>query len=318
MLAALPRVSLRNTIIHGEWHDHEKEWLDHRGFPADARKLTTVHLHKMDHVVQNLMFYIFLTGYVRSIDRAHPGSVPVTPSAPTMPQKLVKLDEAATKRVDDPGILKLRDLERIIWSNLERMSSMLYRAIEETVTHAPYEWTGGRTLQEVDALGHTERKRLFYLAARRAGEDGYEPLARHRELAREALAFWREYWTRAVAASGLDQAKIECALAELAQASGGSALVEALQAGQLVYDLVPNIMPVTLLTLYLPIVDPENTESYLLESDRARRAFRLNRAWYARVEHHRAPHDERLDFYDHMREEFASFASGRGSDTAVP
>ena len=45
------------------------------------------------------------------------------------------------------------------------MNSMLYRAIEETVTHAPYEWTGGRTLQEVDGLRHTERKRLFYLAA---------------------------------------------------------------------------------------------------------------------------------------------------------
>ena len=104
---------LRDTIIHGRWHDHEKEWLDQRCFPADARKLTTDHLHKMDHVVQNMMFYIFLTGHVRSVGRAHPGSVPVTPSAPTMPQKLVRLGKAATKRVDDPGILKLRDLKRI-------------------------------------------------------------------------------------------------------------------------------------------------------------------------------------------------------------
>jgi hypothetical protein len=161
---------LRNTIIHGRWHDHEKEWLDHRGFPADARKLTTDHLHKMDHVLRNMMFYIFLAGHVRSVGRAHPGSVRVTPSASTMPQKLVSLTEAATKRVDDPGILKLRDLDRIIWNNLERMNSMFYRAIEDIVMHAPYEWTGGRTLQEVGDLRHTERKRLFYLAARRAGE----------------------------------------------------------------------------------------------------------------------------------------------------
>ena len=81
-----------------------------------------------------------------------------------------------------------------------------------------------------------------------------------------------------VAGSGLDAAKIECTLAEFAQASGGSALVEALQAARIVYDAVPNIMPVTLLTLYFPIVDPANTEAYLLESNRALRALRLNRA----------------------------------------
>jgi hypothetical protein len=302
---------LRNTIIHGRWHEHEKEWLDRRDFPADARKLTTDHLHKMDHVVQNMMFYIFLTGHVRPIASAATASV--TPSSNTKPQKLVRLDEAATKRIDDPGILKLRDMERIIWSNLERMNSMLYHAVEETVTHAPYEWTGRRELHEIEALGHTERKRLFYLAARRAGEDNYERLARHREMAREALGFWREYWARAVAGRGLDEAKIERATVELAQGSGGSGLVEALQVGKRVYEVVPNIMPVTLLTLYLPITDPENSEEYLLESDRARGALRLNRAWYARVERNRGPQDEGLDFYDDMREEFRRLASGRGS-----
>lgn len=68
------------------------------------------------------MLYIFLTGQVR----LHPGSTPLTPYASTMPQKLVRLGEAVTERVDDPGILSLRDLERIIWSNLERINSMLY------------------------------------------------------------------------------------------------------------------------------------------------------------------------------------------------
>lgn len=298
---------LRNTIIHARWNDHEKEWIDQRGFPTDARKLTTVHLYKMEYVLQNMMFYIFLTGHVSIVDKDLSESIPITPLVSTMPQKLVRLSDAVTRPVDDPGILKIRDLERIIWSNLERMGSLLSRTIEATVTHAPYNWTAGRTLQEIEGLEHTERKRLFYLAARRAGEDGYEQLTRHRELAPEALAFWREYWTRAVEGSGLDQAKIERALAELAQTSDAGALAEALQAGQLVHDVVPNIMPVTLLTLYLPIVDPENTEQYLLESDRARKAFRLNCAWYARLEHDRAP-DDPLDFYDRMREEFAQAA----------
>jgi hypothetical protein len=111
----------------------------------------------MDHVVQNMMFYISLTGHVRWVGQAHPGSVPVTSSVPIMPQKLVRLGETVTKRVDDSGILKLRDLEQIIWSNLERMNSMPYRTIEETVMHAPYEWTGGRTLQEVDGLRPSQR-----------------------------------------------------------------------------------------------------------------------------------------------------------------
>jgi hypothetical protein len=61
---------------------------------------------------------------------------------------------------------------------------------------------------------------------------------------------------------------------------------------------------VTLLTLHLPIVDPENTAKYLAESDRVRLLFRLARAWFARVENPRASDCEALDFYDKMADEF--------------
>lgn len=301
---------VRNSIIHGRWNDHEKEWLDQRGFPADARKLTTDHLHKMDHTVQNMMFYISLTG---SVDKINPIASPVAPIETTMPQRLVRLSEATTRRVDDPGILEIRDLERIIWNNLERVDSVLHRAIEEAATRAPYEWTAGKTIEDIKRLRPNESRRLFYLAARHAGEDGCEELARHRELAREALDFWRLYWTKAFESNGLDEATIERALAELVKPSDDRALVEALEAGRLVYGAIPNIMPVTLLTLHLPIVDPEHTERYLRESERACRAFRLNRAWYMRMEHNRACDDEIFDFYSQMREEFSRLTFDRGS-----
>jgi hypothetical protein len=93
---------------------------------------------------------------------------------------------------------KIQDLNRIIWNNVERISSLLRVAIEKAASTGPYEWWAGRTLQEIEALAHGDRKRLLFLAARQAGEDKYEPLVRYRELAREALAFWREYWARAV------------------------------------------------------------------------------------------------------------------------
>src|SRR5262245_23890798 len=49
---------LRNTVIHSKWKEHEKDWLDARGFPSDTRKLTKVHLDKIEHVNQNMMFYV--------------------------------------------------------------------------------------------------------------------------------------------------------------------------------------------------------------------------------------------------------------------
>jgi hypothetical protein len=103
---------LRNTIVHGRWHEHEKEWLDQRGFPTDARRLSTEHLHKIDHVTQNMMFYIFLTGV------AHPRTPAAAIAPATKPEKLVRLDETVTRRADDRGILKIQDLDRIIWNNV--------------------------------------------------------------------------------------------------------------------------------------------------------------------------------------------------------
>ncbi len=111
---------LRNTIIHGQWKEYEKEWLAMRGFPTDTRKLTKQHLDRIDHVNRNMMLYIALTSVA-------------DPNAPR-PAKLVRLDETITRCTDDTGILRIRDIERIIWNNLERIGALLLRDIEMAST----------------------------------------------------------------------------------------------------------------------------------------------------------------------------------------
>src|SRR4051812_19772992 len=44
------------------------------------------------------------------------------------------------------------------------------------------------------------------------GEEGYPTLAQHLELAKEALAFWTEYWDRAVVSQGLNEEQISRSL----------------------------------------------------------------------------------------------------------
>lgn len=314
---------LRNTIIHGKWKDYEKNWLDARGFPTDTRRLTKHHLNKIEHVNQNMMLYIAQTGLADS-------------NAPR-PAKLVKLDEALTRRRDDSGILRIRDIARIIWNNLERIDAHIYRDVKQAAITKQYDWTEGRSRDELDALGHEECKRLFYLAARRAGEQNHELLAQHRDLAKEALEFWREYWQRTVApnlasvrpaldvfashdfnpetpvwsvVSNVQEGDDARRLVDRTVPSAGSLtseqVVRALRTGKVAYEIIPNIMPVTLFTVRLPIVDPGNTSAYLWEAERALELFRLSRAWYECVEHRRRFADDNgLGFYVRMCRELA-------------
>ena len=320
---------LRNTIVHGRWKEHEKEWIDSHGFPTDTRKLTKEHLDRLEHVNQNMMFYIFLTS------RSAPNAA--------KPEKLFKLEQTVTRRIDETGILRLRDMDQIILNNLGRIDAHIYTDIEKTVITERYDWTAGRSRDDLQRLGDTECKRLFYLAARRAGEENHEPLAQHRPLAKEALEFWREYWQRAIAPHGLQEERIQCALQVLGSphfdpeipvwsaignvpddvacrivdgvVTGGmpfssEQVVDALRAGNLAYRLMPNVTPVSLLILRLPIVDPSNTATYLREAERALQLVTLNRTWYSCVEHHRAFTNESINFYNRMHQEFTERPQG--------
>lgn len=317
---------LRNTIIHSGWKEYEKVWIEARGFPTDTRKLTKEHLNKIEHVNQNMMFYIALAGLANS-------------NAPR-PEKLAKLDEAITHRKDDTGILRIRDINRIIWNNLERIDSYICADIEKSALIKKYAWSGGRSNLELESLGYEECKRLFYLAARRAGEEDYELLARHRELAMEALEFWREYWQRAIAPhemsiksalevfashdfkpeislwSVIANVKDDDAACRMvdqllpnAVSLTSDQVVHALRTAKVAYEIIPNIMPVKLLTVSLPIVDPGNTPVYLREAERALDVFRLNRAWFECFERQRRFTGEELGFYVRMHLELSKYSN---------
>ena len=317
---------LRNTIIHHGWRSKERDWIDERGFPRDTRELKKEHLDRIEHVNQNMMLYIALTG--------------MTDPNSTKPSKLIKLDETITRRRDESGIISVRDISRIIWNNLERIDNHIYSDIEKAATTNEYNWTKGYTNTELEALGYDECKRLFFLAARRASEENYEPLVRHRVMAQEALQFWREYWQRVVvkiedsvrpALDVLSSSDFNPEMPEwsvIANAKEDIAqelvdqfltedglftskqIVNALQAGKSAYKLVPNIMPVALLTIRLPIVDPPNTLEYLQEAERALEIFQLNRAWYECVEHQCRLTDDTLGFYALMIREFSQRQCG--------
>jgi hypothetical protein len=336
---------LRNTIIHGRWKDYEKEWLGARGFPTDTRKLKKEHLDKIENVNQNMMLYIALTGIAE-------------PDAPK-PAKLVKLEQATTRREEETGILRIRDIDRIIWMNLGRIGFHIKKDIYEAANSVRFDWKTGLSQAEVDALGNDDRDWLIYLtrlgnddrdrlisiAARRAGEENYEPLAQHRGLANEALEFWREYWQRAVL-SFVDEAGISHALELLENPDfarsasdeiwpsiihnlpdddarsvvdsalftsakfGSEQIVNAFKTGYHIYGAVPNFMPVMLFTVLLPIVDPVNTAAYLQVAAQALGALRLTRAWYSWAEDHCPPKGDSLAFWERMSREFAGRPSG--------
>ena len=189
---------LRNTIVHGKWKECEQELLLKCEFPTDSRKLTKEHLDRIEHVSQNMMLYIVLTCSAGRKVRK--------------PQKLIRLDETVTRRMDDTGILRLRDIDSIIWINLERIYAHISADIESTVTSEQYDWTKGYTPEDLGCLVHDERKLLFYLAARRAGEANYELLAQHRALAKDALEFWHEYWQRVMTPRAMDKERVQRAL----------------------------------------------------------------------------------------------------------
>src|SRR5262249_28757626 len=152
--------------------------LEARGFPTDTRKLTKEHLDRIEHVNQNMMYYIALTAVAN-------------PNAPK-PQKLIKLDETITRVVDESGILRYRDIDRLIWMNFERIDDLICRDIETVCLSERY-WTRVLNRSDLESMAWQECKQLYYLAARRAGEDNHPSLARHRALASEALAFWHDY-----------------------------------------------------------------------------------------------------------------------------
>jgi hypothetical protein len=316
---------LRNTIVHGKWKEYEREWLASRSFPTDSRHLTFEHWARIQHVNASMMLYIALTGH------ATPGAA--------KPAGIVKLEESSKSEDPHLGIFTSREIDRILWRNLDRIHSVFGTAIEEAAVLPEYDWTAGQSVDELQSLPPAHLKRRFYLAARRAGSGNCERLVRHRDLADTALEGWRDYYRRVTARSGLDDGSIVESLAvfddplfdptsphwsilhNLTDSVGTRLLCElwpdvdavsiektvsAFRLGRHAYELFGNLMPVALLGVQLPIVDPARTTDYSQEFDRAYNAVRLGRLWYHCIERKELFRSENLDLYRRLRSDFAT------------
>jgi hypothetical protein len=317
---------LRNTIVHGKWKRHEKGWLEKRDFPTDTRSLSGRHWNRMQAVNDNMMFYIALTSI------AKPSRMQQSPTTIRLPE---------TASAETAGIVRERDLPNIFWLNLERISERIYEAVEQAVVTKEYYWAKNLSKEAVDQLSGIEKKTLFYKAARKAGEESLDVLARQKELANEALYSWEEYcrltfnklqvshndiieatrimrnlhdkgayfggpsllWNKAMPVE--TASKLIQSLLEGYEPLREDQIVTALKVGNSVCEIMPNITPAYVLNVLLPIVDPSDTQAYLEAGDHALAAMELRESWYWYVEYKRFPVADNLVLYRQLRGMFA-------------
>jgi hypothetical protein len=191
---------IRNTIIHGKWKPDEKEWVAGRGFPTDSRQLIAEHWTRIEHVNESMMLYIALTSYA-------------TPDKSTKPPAIIKLEKHDREQDPHVGVLSGRDIDKILWNNLERISAIFGTAIQDAAASAEYNLTDGRSAEQIQTLAPSDAKRRFYTAARRAGLANFETLAQHRSLVTTALDSWRDYYQRVTTRFEIDETSIAASLA---------------------------------------------------------------------------------------------------------
>lgn len=324
---------LRNTIVHSEWKESEKILVCERGFPTDTRKLTKEHLDKIDDVTQNMFFYIAMTEYASRLP----------------PNRTARLKKVFRPRTEEPGILRIGDLNAIIWRNLERIHSKIEQDIDKAIVEFKFNWAEGHTKEELEQLGHERRKWLYYTGARRAGQDDLDLFSESRAFAQDAFEFWCEYLRRMIApnlneervnralsilrssdfdptnkkwsfAGQIDKLEDDVAVSMVGSILGKGSLftpeevVDALRVGRLAWRIFPNISPVYLFSVCLPIVDPENTSKYCIEARFAYRMSLLSRTWYSCVESSSEFVEDEIKFPIHLAKEFDDSPDSKSDD----
>jgi hypothetical protein len=317
---------LRNTLIHSDWKNDQKKWVESRDFPGDTRKLTSEHWNRMLSINQSMMYYIALTGLLDPAAlNKNPYSIAVEP---------IKVPEEVVT-----GIIRWQHIPEIYWNNIERITERIWCDVKGTTSTSEYAWFSGLSNEDLQKISWQEQKRLVLLSARRAGEDKHPALVQHRGLAREALNFWREYWRLTLGDDGITLEDIRESLETLRHlhekalypigpfelpneiASGIShqvirsllptyepltedEVLKSLTVGRTVHRRIRNVTAPSLLIELLPTVDPENTSAYLIEGEKALSAMELNNYWYSYVESRRSPEFDRWSFYRQISDEF--------------
>lgn len=175
---------LRNAIMHASWNnDHgqfkrcQADWIEARGFPKDTRKLDAEHWEKIEWVDKNMMFYIALTG------------------APSIqpPPDLGDVGIPARPLPKTTGIIAPSEWSRLYLSNLERISAVISEQIKVAALTPEHYWARGLSPQEVKVLPENEKKRRYFMAAKAAATNGFEPLISLSNYVENAIMCWSEY-----------------------------------------------------------------------------------------------------------------------------
>lgn len=79
-----------------------------------------------------------------------------------------------------------------------------------------------------------------------------------------------------------------------------SEIVESLDIGKQVHSFMPNITPVSLFSVYLPIICPEIARAHVDETRFILTAWKVRDAWYTYVEEHESPDMSRWSFWEQL------------------
>lgn len=317
---------LRNVIVHARWKPHEKEWIEKRGFPSDTRKLNEEHWYRILEVYQNMMMYIATTGIPDFMRKTLPKG------------KVIRLEIKRKKLI--PMIIRQKDLPFIIFRNLGNIASEIYKSIEIAATSEKYAWDKGLSEEDLLRMSNKEVKTLFYLSAKKAARDGFEEINKHKELMTEAISFWELYKQLTFVKSNIQHKDMEKSLEVLmkfhekgwyppplpvpwdgklplkikfqlvkliAQANEIEMsdaeiidVIRSLDVGRQVYEFMPDITPVQLFALYLPIICPKTAETWTDGIKFVLTAWKLREAWYTYIEKHERPDVSAWDFYERL------------------
>lgn len=309
---------LRNTIIHARWKENEKKHLQKRGFPTDTRRLTEEHWYRMLEVSQNMMMYIASTDIPGLTERIKKDKLKVT----------IKKEEFK------PIIIRRKDLPDIIRRNLGIIASEIYNSIEKTATSEKYSWNKSLSEEELNKISHEDAKKLFYMTAKKAGLKGYEEISKHKQIANDILYFWRLYKQETFTEYSIGNEELDTSIQiimklhskktypngpfiwdqKLSQQIKSDmikdclsynnyppqfkqSLINALDVGKSTYEFM-NSSFASLFALYLPVIDPELTKTFINEIEFILKAWKLRELWYLFVEKRSQPKMPELLFYE--------------------
>ena len=285
---------LRNVIVHaGLLKQNEIEWIEERNFPTDTRNLNEEHWQKIQWVDQNMMLYIACT----SIVQIKQNEIPIRPLSDTI------------------GIIKSKDWLRLYKSNIERLSSFIRKQIEAAVLIHGQHLNLDLTKQPFQEMQHEEYERRFFMSVKR-NYDCFDSLKLLNEHAENLVFCWNEY-TRLVPEfselspevvknvieifriihdnkifpkNGMLSELKDNAPEDIRHLKRSFENIEPLsidqidlacQIGKKAYGIIPNITPLRVFSIQLPIIAPNRAQEWMDTASYIADIFEIGRSWHS-------------------------------------